>query len=128
MSESRSKIAIVGASNDRSKFGNKAVRAFQNQGWEVFPVHPALTEIEGLRAYPTLDAIPEKHLDRVSFYVPAKIGVGVLDQIPHKRIDEVWINPGAESPELLARAEELGLNVIQACSIVDIGESPARYH
>jgi len=128
VSKSRSKVAVVGASADRSKFGNKAVRAFQRQGWEVFPVHPTLTVIEGLRAYPNLDAIPEQHLDRVSFYVPATIGVGVLDQIPHKQVDEVWINPGAESPELLARAAELGLNVIQACSIVDIGESPARYH
>lgn len=127
MSQPRSKVAVVGASNDRSKFGNKAVRAYQHQGWEVFPVHPTLTEIEGLRAYPSLDAIPERHLDRVSLYVPARIGVGVLDQIPHKQVDEVWINPGAESPELLARAEELGLNVIQACSIVDIGESPEGY-
>ena len=128
MSKPRSKIAIIGASNDRSKFGNKAVRAFRHQGWEVFPVHPTLTEIEGLRAFPTLDAIPEQHLDRVSFYVPAQIGVEILDQIPHKQVDEVWINPGAESPELLARAEELGLNIVQACSIVDIGESPGRYH
>lgn len=127
MSKSRSKVAIIGASASRSKFGNKAVRAYQHQGWEVYPVHPTLTEIEGLRAYPNLGAIPERHLDRVLFYVPPEIGVGALDQIPGKEVGEVWLNPGAESPEVLRRAEELGLNVIQACSIVDVGESPGQY-
>lgn len=128
MSESRQTVAIVGASNDRSKFGNKAVRAYQHQGWEIYPVHPTQTEVEGLRAYPNLDAVPERYLDRVLLYVPPQVGVGVLDQIPGKQVGEVWINPGAESPELLKRAEELGLNVIQACSMMDVGESPELYH
>lgn len=127
MSDSRPKIAIVGASLDRSKFGNKAVRAFVEQGWEVFPVHPKLAEIEGLRAYPDLAAIPEAHLERVSLYVPPEIGIGVLDQIAAKQVDEVWLNPGAESPALLERAEALGLDVIQACSILAIGEHPGKY-
>lgn len=127
MSKPSQTVAIVGASNDRSKFGNKAVRAYQHQGWEIYPVHPTLAEVEGLRAYPNLDAVPERYLDRVLFYVPPQVGVGVLDQIPGKQVGEVWINPGAESPELLKRAEELGLNVVQACSMMDVGESPERY-
>lgn len=127
MSKPRSTVAIIGASNNRSKFGNKAVRAYQHQGWEIYPVHPTLSEVEGLRAYPSLDAVPERYLDRVLFYVPPQIGVGLLDQIPGKQVGEVWINPGAESPELLKRAEELGLNVIQACAMVDVGESPGQY-
>lgn len=127
MSKPSQTVAIVGASNDRSKFGNKAVRAYQHQGWEIYPVHPTLTEVEGLRAFPNLDAVPERYLDRVLLYVPPQVGVGVLDQIPGKQVGEVWINPGAESPELLKRAEELGLNVVQACSMMDVGESPERY-
>lgn len=127
MSKSRQTVAIIGASNDRSKFGNKAVRAYQHQGWEIYPVHPSLTEVEGLRAYTNLDAVPERYLDRVLFYVPPQVGVGVLDQISGKQVGEIWINPGAESPELLKHAEELGLNVIQACSMVDVGESPEQY-
>ncbi|APW60998.1 CoA-binding protein [Paludisphaera borealis] len=127
MSDARPKVAVVGASLDRSKFGNKAVRAFVDQGWEVFPVHPKLTEIEGLRAYPNLAAIPETHLERVSLYVPPEIGIGVLDQIAAKQVDEIWLNPGTESPALLERAEALGLNVIQACSILAIGEHPGKY-
>lgn len=127
MSEPRPRIAVVGASRDRSKFGNKAVRAFVTQGWEVIPVNPTLDEIEGLRAYPDLASIPGGRLDRVSLYVPPQVGIRVLDQIKLADVGEVWLNPGSESPELLAHAEDLGLQVIQACSIVDIGEHPGRY-
>mgnify|MGYP001150535054 CR=1 FL=1 len=127
MSENHRRVAVIGASGDRSKYGNKAARAFAAQGWEVFPVNPSLSEVEGLVCYPNLAAIPGDRLDRVSFYVPPAVGIGILDQIRDKRVDEVWINPGAESPALLARAEELGIDVIQACSIVAVGEDPGRF-
>ncbi len=127
MSDSRPKVAVIGASLDRSKYGNKAVRAFVDQGWEVFPVHPKLAEIEGLRAFPDLASIPESRLDRVSLYVPPEIGVKILEQIAQKEVGEVWLNPGAESPALLERAEALGLDVVQACSILAIGEHPGDY-
>ena len=127
MPDSRPTIAIIGASDDRSKYGNKAVRAFRDQGWEVFPIHPALPEVEGLQAFPDLDAVPVPRLDRVSFYVPPTIGLKLIDAVARKPAGEVWLNPGSESPELLARAEALGLNVIQACSILDIGQQPWRY-
>lgn len=123
----RPRIAIVGASQDRSKYGNKAVRAFVAQGWEVLPVNPALTEVEGLTCHPDLASVPGDHLDRVSFYVPPAVGIRILDQVRDKSVDEVWINPGAESPALLARAEELGLELIQACSIIAVGENPGRF-
>ncbi len=116
-----------GELDDRSKYGNKAVRAFRDQGWEVFPIHPTLTEVEGMPAFPDLDAVPVPRLDRVSFYVPPSIGLKLIDAVARKPIGEVWLNPGSESPELAARAEALGLNVIQACSILDIGQQPWKY-
>jgi predicted CoA-binding protein len=120
-------IAIVGASPNRSKFGNKAVRAYAARGYKVYPVHPSAKEIEGIRAYPSVSAIPEPRLDRVSVYLPPEIGLQVIEEIATKPIGELWLNPGAESAALIARAEALGLTVVAACSIVDIGESPASY-
>jgi uncharacterized protein len=120
-------VAVVGASADRLKFGNKAVRAFRDAGWTVFPIHPALEEVEGLAAFRDLDSLPVATLDQVSFYVPPKVGVSLLEQVERKKVGEVWFNPGSESAAILARAEELGLKVIQACSILGAGRHPGAY-
>jgi hypothetical protein len=117
-------IAIIGASTRRHKYGNRAVRAYVRQGHQVFPVHPSAPTIEGLPAYRSILDVPVPQLDRVSFYVPPEVGLQVIEEVAKKPVAEVWLNPGAESPQLLARAEALGLNVIVACSIVAIGESP----
>jgi hypothetical protein len=117
-------VAVVGASSARHKFGNKAVRAYLRQGWTVYPVNPNEPTVEGLPTYPSLSAIPVA-VDRVSLYVPPAIGVDLLEEIQSKQASaELWLNPGAESDELLEKAERLGLTPIQACSIVDIGERP----
>jgi uncharacterized protein len=120
-------VAVVGASGDRTKYGNKAVRAFQDAGWTVFPIHPTLDEVEGIPAFPSLDAVPVPRLDQVSFYVPPSVGIQVLDQVAPKEVGQLWLNPGSESPEIVARAEELGMHVIQACSIRGAGRHPGAY-
>jgi predicted CoA-binding protein len=119
-------VAILGASRDRRKYGNKSVRAHRQQGYTVYPVNPHAEEIEGLSCYPTLAAVPAGKLDRISVYLPPEIGIELLPEIQSRGAAEVWLNPGSESPELLERAAELGLDVIQACSIVDVGMSPAH--
>jgi len=115
---------ILGASTNRSKFGNKAVRAYLKQGYDVYPVNPTADEIEGLSAYRQLAEVPIEHPDRISVYLPPEVGIGLLEEIRDAKAKEVWFNPGSESPELLARAEELGLNVVTACSIVAVGMRP----
>ena len=116
-------VAIIGASNDRHKFGNKAVRAFLRNGYEVFPVNPHEEIIEGLQVFRTITDVPTRpHM--VSVYLRPEILIKVLPQIAERGCDELWLNPGTESDEVLAAAEKLGLNVIQACSIVGIGEEP----
>jgi predicted CoA-binding protein len=121
----RPTIAIVGASTDRRKFGNKAVRAYAAQGYEVFAVHPTAAFIEGHRSYRSILDVPRPRLDRISVYLPPEIGLQVIDEIAQKPANEVWLNPGAESPELIARAHELGLNIVVACSLMAIGADTA---
>ena len=121
---SRPTVAIIGASTDRSKFGNKSVRAHASQGYEVFPINPKGGEIEGLTAYTSLAEVPGGRLNRISFYVPPAVGIKLLPEIAARGCDELWLNPGAESDELVDKAREMGLEPIVACSIVDVGVSP----
>lgn len=121
---SKKTVVIVGASTDRSKFGNKAVRAFQQQGYEVFPVNPKEETVEGLRAYQSIAEVPVRP-QMVSVYLPPPVLLKALPAIAAKGCDELWLNPGTESDEVLAEAERLKLNVVQACSIVGVGVSPA---
>lgn len=120
-------VAVLGASANRRKYGNKSVRAHLLQGYDVFPVNPHEAEIEGLKSYPDLASVPVAELDRVTVYLPPQIGTRLLDEIAAKHPKEVWLNPGAESPELVAKAESLGLPVIQACSIVNVGVVPSDF-
>ncbi len=118
--------AILGASADRSKFGNKAIRAHLQQGYDVYPVNPKGGQIEGLPVYKSLAEVPVERLQRVSVYLPPKIGLAMLDEIAAKGCDELWLNPGSESDEILTKAQALGLEPIQACSIVALGVHPGE--
>jgi predicted CoA-binding protein len=117
-------IAVIGASSDRCKFGNKCVRAYATKGYQVFPVSPRESTIEGWPAFKSIRDIPATHIDRVSIYLPAALGLTVLEEVAIKHVGDVWLNPGADAPEVLQKARELGLNAIAGCSIVAIGVFP----
>jgi predicted CoA-binding protein len=116
-------VAIIGASSNRNKFGNKAVRAFVQQGYRVYPVNPNESAVEGLPAYRGILDVPERP-EMVSVYVPPAVLLTILPDIAAKGCDELWLNPGAESDKVLAEARRLGLNVVQACSMIGVGISP----
>src|SRR5436853_7620615 len=118
-------VAVIGASSNRSKFGNRAVRAFRQQGYTVVPINPHESEVEGLKAYASVLDVPGP-IDMASFYVPPEVGLRVLEDVAARGIPEVWLNPGAESDALIARANALHIQPIVACSIVAIGENPYR--
>lgn len=116
-------VAVIGASSNRAKFGNKAVRAFRQRGYTVWPVNPHETEIEGLPVYRSIADVPGP-IDMVTVYVPPDVGLKVIESIAARQPAEVWLNPGSESDELIRRARALGVEPIAACSIVGIGMSP----
>ena len=119
-------VAVIGASSHRQKFGNIAVRAFVKAGYKVIPINPHEREVEGLRTYASVLDVPES-IDMATVYVPPEIGERVIEEIAEKGIGEVWLNPGAESVTLVAKARALGIRPIEACSIVGIGLSPAQF-
>src|SRR5262245_19531673 len=116
-------IAVIGASNDRQKFGNRAVRAYQQQGYTVIPINPHEKEVEGLKTYRSVLDVPGD-IDMASFYVQPEVGEQVIADVAQKGIREVWLNPGCDTEELIARAEALQLKPIVACSIMALGKNP----
>ncbi len=117
--------AVVGARADRSKYSNKALRAHQMAGYEVFPVNVRGGEVEGLSVYTSVVDIPgNKPIDRVTMYVGPQVGITLLDDIAERGCRELFLNPGTASAELIELAESLGLNVVEGCSIIDVGFSP----
>ena len=116
-------IAIVGASRDRKKFGNKAVRAYASKGYTVYPVNPNEKNIEGLKAYPSLSSLPQKP-NIASLYVPPQVGLKVADEIIKLGIRDIRINPGAESHELVQKLEMAKLQPKLICSLLAIGIDP----
>ena len=119
-------VAVIGASNDRSKFGNRAVRAYLLQGHTVIPINPHENEVEGIKAYKSVLDVPGT-IDMASFYVPPDVGEQVMNEIAKKGITEVWLNPGAESDRLIRHAQALHIEPIIACSIVAIGQDPYAF-
>ena len=119
-------VAIIGASADRRKFGNKALRAFERHGDRVIPINPNEREVEGHPTYASVLDVPGP-IDMATVYVPPNIGMLIVDELAKKGIREVWLNPGADAPAVVERARALGLAPIASCSIVGIGDSPSRY-
>ena len=119
-------VAIIGASNDREKFGNKAVRSYRAHGHRVFPVNLHEREIEGLPTFRSISDVPVA-LDATLVYVPPHVTLKLLAEIARKGPGALYLNPGSEDDDVVARARELGLEPRLACSILAIGDSPAKY-
>ncbi|MBT3720589.1 CoA-binding protein [archaeon] len=119
------KIAIIGASKDKEKFSNKAVRAYKKNHHVVFPVNPNEREIEGLKCYNSVMSIP-LDVEVASFYLPPAVGEKIIDEVIKKGIKKVFLNPGTESDEIIKKLKSAKIEIVQTCSILDIGEDPEK--
>lgn len=116
--------AVVGASTDRRKYGNKVLRVYQQNHREVYPINPKAEEVEGVKAWPDLASLPEK-VHGVSIITPPEVTEKVVAQAIEQGIEHVWMQPGAESERATQMAEEAGINVIAdgSCILVALGYS-----
>ncbi len=114
-------FAVVGASNNRTKFGNRVLRAYLEHSFEAFPVHPTEKEIEGRKAYASLSDLPRRPRG-VSIITPPAVTEMIVQQAADVGADFVWMQPGAESDHAIELAERLGLRVIAGgpCLLVEI--------
>lgn len=115
-------FAVVGASIDRSKYGNKVLRCYQQHGQEVYPINARASEVEGLKAYPSLAALPVK-VQAISVITPPAVTEQVVRDAAAAGVTHIWMQPGAESDTAIATAEALGMSVIAGgpCLLVVMG-------
>jgi uncharacterized protein len=113
---------VAGASTDRGKYGNKALRCYMQHGFEVYPVNPRAAEVEGLPCHPDLASLPAP-VHGLSIITPPHVTERLVEEAAASGIPWLWLQPGAESPKALRRAEELGLHAISggACILVVLG-------
>ncbi len=103
--------AVAGVSKDRAKYGNKVLRSYLQAGREVYGIHPRETEVEGVACFPNLAALPK--LPRgLSIVTPAEVTERLVEEAATLGVTRLWMQPGAESPQAIRRARELGLTVI----------------
>lgn len=114
--------AVIGASTNRDKYGNKVLRVYQQNDRPVFPVNPRAEEIEGLKAYPDLKSLPQKP-HGISVITPPEITRSIVEEAAKLGIKHIWMQPGAEFENAEQRGEELGVSIIagNACALVVMG-------
>ncbi|MFC2062685.1 CoA-binding protein [Chloroflexota bacterium] len=109
------RFAVVGATDNTEKFGYQIFKNMKNRGYEVYPVNPKLTKLEGVKCYPTLDDIPVK-VDVVDFVVPPGVTETILQDCQRLGLDRIWLQPGSESEAAITYCRDNNLKVVHdAC-------------
>ena len=110
-------VAILGASNKPERYSHQAVVLLAKKGHAVFPVHPALAEIDGHRVFKRLADIPAP-LHTVTMYVSPALSNGLAGELLAARPARVIFNPGTENPELEQQLAAAGVETVRACTLV----------
>ena len=115
-------FAVAGASTDRSKYGNKVLRCYQQNGKKVFPLHLKEMEIEGVPCVASIADLP-REVHSLSFITPPVITAQLVPQAVARGIKNIWMQPGAEHPDAVALCREQGVNIIAdgSCLLVVLG-------
>jgi predicted CoA-binding protein len=110
-------VAVVGASNKPERYSHQAVVLLAQKGHVVYPIHPALAEIDGHRVFKKLADVPVP-LHTVTMYVSPAHSAGMAETLLAAKPVRVIFNPGTENPELEEKLAAAGIAVVQACTLV----------
>ena len=121
------RIAVVGVSHSSQKFGNTAFAELKSRGYQVYPVTPTATQIAGERCYPNLSA-SKGQIDGVLIIVPSTHAMQVLREAASLGLTKIWLQQGAESPETLALATDLGFSLVSGKCILMYAPPVRSFH
>jgi len=120
-------MAVVGASREGNKFGNSAAKELQERGYEILYIHPEADEIDGHASYPNLEAVKDQ-AESVWVSVPPERGETILRDAAAAGLKKVWLQQGADSPELVKLGEELELDLVAGKCILMYAEPVGSFH
>ncbi len=123
----KKKVAIVGASRNGKKFGNSAAKELQERGYEILYIHPEANEIDGHSTSPNLEAVKDR-AESVWVNVPAEQAEAVLRDAAAAGLLNVWLQQGADSPDLVKLGDELGLELVSGKCILMYAEPVGSFH
>jgi len=114
-------IAIVGATNDTTKYGNKIMKDLIKKGYRVVPINPKATEVEGIKAYPDLTSAKSDHdISMIDYVIPPALTLKSLEEAKKTGIKKVWIQPGAGNDEVRDYLELNGFEyLMDACVMIE---------
>ena len=116
--------AVIGATDNKEKFGYKIFKTMLEAGLEVYPINPGIDEVLGKKCYPTLKDLPVKP-DAVNVVVPPKVGEQIMHECTELGIHNIWLQPGADTKQVIQVAEGLGHTVVTACIMVELRKREA---
>ena len=113
---------VVGASPRRHKYGNKVLRCYQQAGRRAIPVNPREPEIEGVPCVANVLDLPDE-VKSISVITPPTVTERVVQDAIRKGVENVWMQPGAESKASIETCQKAGINVIAdgSCVLVVLG-------
>ncbi len=110
-------VAIIGASSDPKRFSHQAQVSLKDNGYNCFLVNPNQKKIDGFKVYSSFEHIPSD-IDTITVYISPSKQSSLFEDIKNKGCRRVIFNPGTENPHLASQLKELGVEVVNACTLV----------
>lgn len=112
--------ALLGATPDESRFGYKILKRLNEKGYEVYGINPKYNEIDGMKIYQSIEALPNG-IEAINIIVNPKVALGSLEKIKTAGINNLWFQPGSFDEEVIAKAKEMGFNIeYHQCLFVEL--------